>query len=170
MRAIPRRAIPRRAIPRAALVVLVLAAAPGCERAGASDAASAAGLDSLNARLEDAYRRRDTVAYAALYTDSAVFEWPAIDPVRGPAALGAMAGAIWAPQRDVALRVRVTARHVGAAHGSEFGAFEQDWRDTAGVRWTEYGRYASVAVRGADGRWRLHRWLGFEDSTRRARP
>ena len=169
MRAIPRRAIPRRAIPRAALVVLVLAAAAGCERAG-PNAASAAGLDSLNARLEDAYRRRDTVAYAALYTDSAVFEWPAIDPVRGPAALGAMAGAIWAPQRDVALRVRVTARHVGAAHGSEFGAFEQDWRDTAGVRWTEYGRYASVAVRGADGRWRLHRWLGFEDSTRRARP
>ena len=36
-----------------------------------------AGIDSLNARLVRAYRARDPVAYAALYTDTAVFEWPA---------------------------------------------------------------------------------------------
>ena len=36
--------------------------------------AATAGIDSLNARLVDAYRRRDPQAYAALYTDTAVFE------------------------------------------------------------------------------------------------
>src|SRR2546421_6115881 len=43
-----------------------------------------------------AYRTHDPQAYAALYTDTAVFEWPAFNTVRGPAQLAAMARSNWA--------------------------------------------------------------------------
>src|SRR2546425_3546839 len=43
-----------------------------------------AGIDSLNAALVRAYRTHDPQAYAALYTDTAGFEWPALHTGRGP--------------------------------------------------------------------------------------
>jgi len=146
----------------------IAACAPGGPSARTNADVANAGIDSLNARLVDAYRRRDPAAYAALFTDTAVFEWPAFNTVRGPAALAAMARDNWAAERDVELRLRVAARRLAADHATEFGAFEQSWRDTAGVRRTEFGRYVSLMVRQADGTWRLDRFLGFEDSTRAA--
>ena len=129
-----------------------------------------AGIDSLNAKLVSAYRARDPQAYAALFTDSAVFEWPAFNTVRGPAALAAMARDNWAAERDVDLRLTVTSRRLGGDHATEFGAFEQTWSDSAGVRRTEFGRYVSYFLRQADGSWRMDRFFGFEDSTRLAAP
>lgn len=150
-------------------VILALSVVSGCAKVDASppDAANTAnaGLDSLNARLTAAYRTRDPAAYAALYTDSAVFEWPGLAPIRGPAALGDMVREMWSSERDVDLRLTVAARRSTDTHATEFGAFEQTWRDSAGVTRTEYGRYASLLVRDADGSWHLDRFLGFEDST-----
>ena len=146
----------------------IAACAPGGSSTRTNADVTNTGIDSLNARLVDAYRRRDPAAYAALFTDTAVFEWPAFNTVRGPAALAAMARDNWAAERDVELRLRVAARRLAADHATEFGAFEQSWRDTAGVRRTEFGRYVSLVVRQADGTWRLDRFLGFEDSTRAA--
>jgi hypothetical protein len=75
---------------RLTIAALALAgAACASSRPRATD--TNAGIDSLNARLVSAYRARDAQAYAALYTDSAVFEWPAFNTVRGPAALAGMA-------------------------------------------------------------------------------
>ena len=150
----------------AAFVAAVVACAPAARTTETNRAAANASIDSLNARLSDAYRRRDTAAYAALYTDTAVFEWPAIDPVRGPTALASMARDIWAPERDVELRLAVTTRRLASDHATEFGAFEQEWSDSGGVRRTEFGRYATYFVRRPDGAWRIDRWLGFEDSTK----
>ena len=127
-----------------------------------------AGIDSLNARVVQAYRSHDPVAYAALYTDTAVFEWPAFNTVRGPAELAAMARDNWATLRDMDLRLSVSSRRVAADHATEFGAFEQSWRDSSGTRMTEFGRYVSFLLRQADGSWRMDRFFGFEDSTRRA--
>ena len=131
-----------------------------------------AAIDSLNARIVDTYRRADPRAYAALYTDTAVFEWPAFNTVRGPAALEAMARSNWAGLKDMDLRLTVSHRRVTADHATEFGAFEQSWTDSAGGRMTEYGRYAELLVREPNGWWRIDHFLGFEDSTRRgpARP
>jgi ketosteroid isomerase-like protein len=141
---------------------------PSAESAGA-DAANA-GIDALNARLVEAYRTRDPAAYGALYTDAAVFEWPAFNSVRGPAALAVMARENWAGQSDVDLRLLVSARRLAPDHATEFGAFEQSWTDSARVRRTEFGRYVSLLVRQADGSWRMERFFGFEDSTRAATP
>jgi len=146
----------------------IAACAPGGSSTRTNADVTNTGIDSLNARLVDAYRRRDPAAYAALFTDTAVFEWPAFNTVRGPAALAAMARDNWAAEREVELRLRVAARRLAADHATEFGAFEQSWRDTGGVRRTEFGRYVSLVVRQADGTWRLDRFLGFEDSTRAA--
>ena len=131
-----------------------------------------AGIDSLNAALVQAFRSHDPVAYAALYTDTAVFEWPAFNTVRGPTALAAMARSNWASLKDMDLRLIVSTRRVAANHATEFGAFEQSWRDSSGGRMTEFGRYVAFLVRQENGSWRMDRFFGFEDSTRRrsARP
>ena len=144
--------------------VAVMGAA--CASTPAPSTNANAGIDSLNARLVGAYRARDPQAYAALFTDSAVFEWPAFNSVRGPAGLAAMARDNWAAERDVDLRLTVASRRLGGDHATEFGAFEQTWSDSAGVRRTEYGRYVSYFLRQSDGSWRMDRFFGFEDSTR----
>ena len=124
------------------------------------------GIDSLNARLVRAYQNRDPRAYAALYTDTAVFEWPAFKTVRGPADLAAMARSNWAGERDVDLRLSVSNRRVAADHATEFGAFQQSWTDSTGLRMTEFGRYVTLFLRERNGSWRMDRFFGFEDSTR----
>ncbi len=129
-----------------------------------------AGIDSLNARIVNAYRTHDPRAYAALYTDSAVFEWPAFNTVRGRAELAAMARSNWAALRDMDLRLIVATRRIAPDHAMEFGAFEQSFRDSSGKRMTEFGRYVTYVVRQPDGSWRMDRFFGFEDSTRQTSP
>jgi len=122
----------------------------------------------LNARLVRAYRSHDPRAYAALFTDTAVFEWPAFNTVRGPADLAEMARSNWASLSDMDLRLIVATRRVAPDHATEFGAFEQSWRDSSGSRMTEFGRYVAVLLRQQDEKWLMDRFFGFEDSTRRA--
>ena len=130
-------------------------------------AAANAGIDSLNARLVEAYRKYDAPGYAALFTDTAVFEWPAFNTVRGRAELAAMARSNWSGLRDQDLRLIVAARRLAPDHATEFGAFQQSWSDSAsGMRMTESGRYVAFLLRQEDGSWRMDRFFGFEDSTR----
>jgi ketosteroid isomerase-like protein len=124
------------------------------------------GIDSLNVRIVQAYRTHDPKAYAALFTDSAVFEWPAFNTVRGTAGLEAMAASNWASLRDMDLGLTVSSRRLAGDHATEFGAFTQSWRDSSGARMAEYGRYVSSLVRQRDGTWRMDRFFGFSDSTR----
>jgi ketosteroid isomerase-like protein len=150
--------------PLAVAVVLLACSASSPAATGQANSA----IDSLNGRLVHAYQTRDPRAYAALFTDSAVFEWPAFNTVRGPAALGTMARSNWAGERDVDLRLTVTNRRLTADQATEFGAFQQLWTDSGGVRMIEFGRYVTVLARQRDGSWRIDRFFGFEDSTRRA--
>jgi ketosteroid isomerase-like protein len=129
---------------------------------GAGDAN--AGVDSLNARISKAYRDHDPAAYGRLFTDSAVFEWPAFTTVRGRAGLEAMARTNWAALRDMDLELDVAHRRVASDHVTEFGAFRQAYADSAGARSVEHGRYVAVLVRGSDG-WLMDRFFGFSDST-----
>ncbi len=158
----------RTAAERVAVVFLCIVGL-ACRPAGPSVADATAGIDSLNAALVRAYRTHDPQAYAALYTDTAVFEWPAFNTVRGPAQLAAMARSNWASLKDMDLRLTVSARRVAPDHAMEFGAFEQSWRDSSGLRRREFGRYVAFLLRQADGSWRMDRFFGFEDSTRAIR-
>ena len=133
---------------------------------GPSNADAAAGIDSLNARITQAYQNHDPKAYGALFTDSAVFEWPAFNTVRGARGLEKMAEENWASLKDMDLRLVVSARRFAPGHATEFGAFEQSYTDATGKRSIEYGRYVAVLVRQQDGRWSMDRFFGFEDSTR----
>lgn len=139
-------------------------------RSSAGDAA--AGIDSLNARLIQSFRSHDPLAYAAVFTDSAVFEWPAFNTVRGRADLASMARNNWAALKDMDLRLTPSSRRIARDHATEFGAFEQSWRggsDLSGARNTEFGRYVALLVRQKDGSWLMDRFFGFEDSTRAPR-
>ena len=146
--------------------LVVLAVACSQTPRPSSDTAASAGIDSLNARVIQAYRNRDPLAYAALYTDSAVFEWPAFTTVRGRAGLEAMARSNWASLSDMDLQLTVSSRRVTSNHATEFGAFQQSWRDPKGVRMTEFGRYVIVFARQGDSNWLIDRFFGFADSTR----
>jgi len=156
--------------PYHAIVSLCLACL-ACSRPTPPAASQAnAGIDSLNARLSNAYRTHDARAYAALFTDSAVFEWPAFNTVHGPAALEAMAQSNWASLKDMDLRLTVANRRIAADHATEFGAFEQSFSDSSGKRMIEFGRYVAVLVPHQDSTWRMDRFFGFSDSTRSASP
>ena len=168
-----------RAPTAAGVTFLTLLVAPlACARApgppsSSSAAEAGAGIDSLNARLVKAYRDRDPQAYAALYTDTAVFEWPAFNTVRGPAGMAAMVRDNWPALNDMELQLTVASRRIAADHATEFGAFRQSWRDSTGAPMAEYGRYVTLLTRHGDGGgWRIDRFFGFADSTRRisARP
>jgi ketosteroid isomerase-like protein len=150
------------------LFVLAVSCSQAPERSPASEAS--AGIDSLNARIIHAYRSSDPQSYAALYTDSAVFEWPAFNTVRGPAGLEAMARSNWASLNNMELKLTVASRRIASNHATEFGAFEQSWSNPKGVRMTEFGRYVTVLVRDTDNAWRIDRFFGFEDSTRTRTP
>jgi uncharacterized protein (TIGR02246 family) len=147
------------------LCVATLACAPSTPPSATQ---ANAGIDALNARLVNAYRTHDPHAYAALFTDSAVFEWPAFNTVRGPAQLEAMAQGNWASLKNMDLKLTVATRRIAADHATEFGAFEQSYADSSGNRSTEFGRYVAVLVPGQDGVWRMDRFFGFSDSTRSA--
>jgi ketosteroid isomerase-like protein len=151
---------------RVAIASLCIAALACSQPSRPSAAEATASIDSLNARLVHAYRSHDPQAYAALFTDTAVFEWPAFNTVRGRAELAAMARSNWAALRDMDLRLTVATRRFAPEHATEFGAFEQSWRDSGGVRMTEFGRYVAVLLRQGDGTWQMDRFFGFEDSTR----
>jgi ketosteroid isomerase-like protein len=120
----------------------------------------------LNVRVSQAYRDRNPRNYAALYTDTAVFEWPAFNTVRGRAGLEAMARSSWTSLNDMDLQLTVSSRRIAPDHATEFGAFRQSWRDSAGVSMAEFGRYVTVLARQPDNTWRIDRFFGFADSTR----
>jgi ketosteroid isomerase-like protein len=150
------------------LLLVTASCSEATSRRSSGDAA--AGIDSLNARLIQAYRGHDVKAYGALYTDSAIFEWPGFTSARGPAAMEEIARGNWAKLRDMDLKLIVASRQLASDdatdHATEFGAFEQSWTDSVGARRTEYGRYVTSLARGGDGRWRIDRFFGFADSTR----
>jgi ketosteroid isomerase-like protein len=149
------------------VVVLGTACSATPEPASREDGA---GIDSLNARLVEAYRLRDPQKYAALFTDSAIFEWPAFNTVRGRAGLAAMVRTNWASLTDQELQLAVASRRFAPDHATEFGAFQQSFRDAKGARMIEFGRYVSLFVRQQDDTWLMDRFLGFSDSTRAAAP
>jgi ketosteroid isomerase-like protein len=152
---------------RLALTALTLCAALACateQRTASGTTSVDAGVDSLNARLAKAYRDHDPAAYGALFTDSAVFEWPAFNTVRGRAGLEAMARTNWAALRDMDLRLDVAHRRAAPDHVTEFGAFRQEFADSTGARSIEYGRYVAVLVPRSGG-WLMDRFFGFSDST-----
>jgi hypothetical protein len=147
----------------AVVLLSLLACAP--ERPAEQSAGDAnAGVDSLNARISKAYRDHDPVAYGRLFTDSAVFEWPAFTTVHGRGGLEAMARTNWAALRDMDLELDVAHRRIAPDHVTEFGAFRQAYADSAGARSIEHGRYVAVLVPRGDV-WLMDRFFGFSDST-----
>lgn len=149
------------------MIVLSLCALAACAAQPAASADANAGIDSLNARIATAYRTHDPKLYSTLWTDSARFEWPAFNTVRGPTALAEMARNNWATLRDMDLRMDVSSRRLSGDNATEFGAFQQSYTDSSGARFTEYGRYVAYLLRQHDGRWLMDRFFGFEDSTHR---
>ncbi len=151
---------------RAALFPLVALGVACAQPDRSSLELAGAGIDSLNARLAQAYRTRDPQLYGTLFTDSAIFEWPAFNTVRGRAGLEAMVRGGWASLNDMDLQLTVSSRSIDADRATEFGAFEQYFRDDKGARLTEFGRYVTVLARQPDDTWLIERFFGFADSTR----
>ena len=152
---------------RVATAISLCAGLFACAQSAESPTRDAnAEIDSLNARIVQAYRTRDPQAYAALYTDTAVFEWPAFNTVRGASGMADMVRGNWPSLNEMDLALAVSSRRLAGDHATEFGAFQQSWRDSSGARMVEYGRYVTLLARQGDGSWRIDRFFGFADSTR----
>ena len=145
--------------------LLALGACANEAPARAADPQAGARIDSMNAKVSAVYRARDSRAYPLLFTDSAVFEWPGTPNIRGRVGLEALARDGWKSLNDLELKVIPSARRIGVDHATEFGAFEESWRDSTGARKVEFGRYAELLVRQPDGSWLIDHFFGFEDST-----
>ena len=152
------------------LAAMLLGCAVSSDAARSAEVAPAVALDSVNSRIVRAYHDKDPRAYAALYTDSAQFEWAAIPTVHGRAGMEAMARELWTPLPDLDLKLIVATRRIATEHATEFGAFEESWRDSTGGRTTEYGRYVVLFARAPDDSWRIDRFFGFSDSTGKKPP
>ncbi|HTK49879.1 MAG TPA: nuclear transport factor 2 family protein [Gemmatimonadaceae bacterium] len=156
----------RRALAAVSLLLAgACAGSPPARETASVPADANARLDTLIARLVTVHHALDAKGYAQLYTDSAVFEWPAFDTVRGRAGIEAMARGNFAPLDDLVIRITPSARRLAADHATEFGAFEETWNDSTGARKAEYGRYAETLARQPDGSYLIDHFLGFEDST-----
>src|SRR5687768_13664594 len=103
----------------AIMALIVLGACSHSPETASADAN--AGIDTLNVRLTEAYRSRDPLKYAAVFTDTAVFEWPAFNTVRSRAGLEAMARSNWPALSDMDLQLTVAARRLASNHATEFG-------------------------------------------------
>ena len=123
----------RRFEARSLIAALALATSCAAHDAPRNAPESNTGIDTLNARIERSYRDKDPRSYAALFTDTAVFEWPAVPTVRGRPALQSMAGELWPPLPDLKLRFIVGTRRLAPNHATEIGAFEESWRDSTGA-------------------------------------
>jgi ketosteroid isomerase-like protein len=154
-----------KSIVAAMMFVVGVACSKAPQNSSTSEVEAGAGIDSLNTRVIQAYRDRDPRQYAALYTDTAVFEWPAFDTVRGRAGIEAMVRGGWASIDSMDLKLDVAARRFAPNHATEFGAFQQSFRDPKGAHMIEFGRYVIVFARQPDNSWLIDRFFGFSDST-----
>jgi ketosteroid isomerase-like protein len=154
-----------KSIVAAMMFVVGVACSKAHQNSSTSEVEAGAGIDSLNTRVIQAYRDRDPREYAALYTDTAVFEWPAFDTVRGRAGIEAMVRGGWASIDSMDLKLDVAARRFAPNHATEFGAFQQSFRDPKGAHMIEFGRYVIVFARQPDNSWLIDRFFGFSDST-----
>jgi ketosteroid isomerase-like protein len=154
-----------KSIVAAMMFVVGVACSKAPQNSSTSEVEAGAGIESLNTRVIQAYRDRDPREYAALYTDTAVFEWPAFDTVRGRAGIEAMVRGGWASIDSMDLKLDVAARRFAPNHATEFGAFQQSFRDPKGAHMIEFGRYVIVFARQPDNSWLIDRFFGFSDST-----
>lgn len=136
---------------------LAITAFPVSAQIPAGDAR--AQLQVARARLDSVSRAGDAVANTDAFTADAIVSMGTLPDIRGSRAL-------LEAMKSFYERYVVTAHQLQPAEVEVYGdtAYERGtWLFISGVRGqqlkTERGRYAAVWHRGADGRWRIHRYL-----------
>jgi ketosteroid isomerase-like protein len=152
------------------LLITLLTLQAGCAtmpltQSGGSVQNSDSALASLRKQIEDIHGSRDAVAYSALHTEDAVFEWRGrATQVVGRAALEKNRREVWAARRESRLNLQAADVRVHGERAYEFGSYEETWIDAKGRRVTEFGRYVTAYARFGDA-WRIARTFGYSDLT-----
>lgn len=149
-----------------ALVSLILS---GCGMSLQDEAAVVhAELDSLGVRIVEAHRARDPGAFAALHTESVVFEWRGGSTSRGRAEFEAQMRRNWATRNELDLQLHRPIRRVAGEFATEVNAYRETWRSHPDTLTSEHGRYVVLIARQPDRRWLIEHWIGFTDSVTHA--
>jgi uncharacterized protein (TIGR02246 family) len=132
---------------------------------GADASAIRAWIDSLNAQLVEAVKRRDTATIAGVYTDDAIVMWSEEPAHRGRvAAIKAWSGMLaGGTVRDFSLKTDDVM--VGGDLAVETGAYEMTFQPKAAKEARYKGNYVSVWKRQPDGSWRMFREIDNPDGS-----
>lgn len=157
--------------PVAALAVAaaLACAPPATEQAVAPPAVDSAGVTQAVEDLWSRYIAADTAgnvdAVLALYSETARLDAPGVPPAVGRAAIDSVARAMTASRDLNSLMIHTAATYVA---GNEMAYTRGTYMETYTANQktaTDYGRYASAVVKGADGQWRIQYLMAFTDST-----
>jgi ketosteroid isomerase-like protein len=148
-------------------LILAACAQPAGQPAAVAidSAAVSAAATNFWQRYSQAVVANDTVAMLALMDDSIRVDARGMPALIGKAALQAQFSSIWKNTRYTALTVTPDLT-IPASSDQVYqnGSFVET-TSSGGKDMTEFGRYASAIVRGADGQWRLGYIMAFGDST-----
>ncbi len=150
--------------PMTLALALAVACAPAAPPA-MTDAEAVTAAAAVWDRYATALTTADVAAYLALYDPGAALDIMGQPPLVGHAALEPVARQAFATNRYTGLQIApdwTDAVHADQIH--QAGAYVETY--TQGDRaMTDYGRYGTALVRGADGQWRITYLIALTDST-----
>ncbi len=142
-----------------AICVLAASASTGFAQVPPARADARARISAVEARLDSVSRHADADANAALFTEDAVVSLGGLEDVRGrDALLAAMRG--YYDRNAVRIhQLRGAELEVYGATAYERGTYLYVAGPRGQEPTTERGRYSAVWRRGADGKWRIYRYI-----------
>ena len=152
-----------------ALGAALACAPPATEQAAEPPAVDSAGVTQAVEDLWSRYSAADTAgnvdAVMALYTETARLDVPGVPPALGRAAIDSVARMMTASRDLNSLMIHTAATYVVSnemayTRGTYMETYVANKKSA-----TDYGRYASAVVKGADGQWRIQYLMAFPDST-----
>lgn len=167
MNADPRRPAPAFLLFPALALALVVAASCGKESGPTLEDAAAAkdAVDTLWTHYAMATNQHDSAAFDTLFAENAALVFSHAPTAHGRDEIKKTLTKLYAPLSTTALRIQQEEFRMGGPVAFQGGTFEEDFIE-AGKEKTEYGRFALLAERGDDRRWRILRLMAFSDSTK----
>lgn len=149
---------------------VLLACAPPAEEPPAALAVDTVaveqGVADLWNRVVHADTSGDAATMAGLYTETARVDVRGFPPIIGRAAIDTTLRAVFAEYDYTDMRITPSTTVVVSNElAYQGGDYVESYTQKGKAAMTDYGRYGTSVMKGADGQWRFAYFIGFTDST-----